>query len=61
MSKKRKVLFLGLVAALVLIVSPLFPQMQTTVSAAGTSLNHSFSRQPGIMRLLGGMAWNDWT
>ena len=37
MNKKRKVLFLGLVAALVLIVSPLFPQMQTTVSAAGTS------------------------
>lgn len=37
MNAKSKVLFLGIIAALILVVSPLFPQMQTEVLAAEAS------------------------
>lgn len=37
MNAKSKVLFLGIIAALILVVSPLFPRMQTEVSAAEAS------------------------
>lgn len=37
MKAKSKVLFLGIMAALILVASPLFPRMQTEVLAAGAS------------------------